>query len=149
MRHIFLCLLACSFLLPGKTQASPDDSKPASQAFSHYLSRDEKGMEKSQTFTLSDKVYLHIQFSHLPKGNHRLKALWFSPKGKLQEKTDFPISLSQSQSYQAYLWLSFESRGWLSKLQSRSLSMPEFMGEWRVELYLNQQKLLEDRFSVQ
>jgi hypothetical protein len=148
MRPVISFLLAALWLtaICSPAQAAPKTSPPN---FNHYFSRDEHGAEQAQTFSLNDRIYLHIHFSRLDKGKHHLQAFWWSPKGKLQEKTGYRFTLAESQPYQAYVWLSFTSSGWFSKFQSRNLTMPEFMGLWRVEIFFNQQKLLEGNFSVE
>lgn len=103
---------------------------------------DQPGGKETDQFNCRNKVYIDFIFDAEKGSNHLLEAFWIGPDGKQKEYTRY-----ESIGNRAWLWLKLHPSfggGLLSGIDP-SAGMSDFIGKWKVKIYLDG-KLLEKRF---
>lgn len=82
-------------------------------------------------------------------GAHVLESIWIKPSGEIQEHARIPLDFPAPGRQTAHIWLNFgQQDGILSSLQSHESSIPDFNGVWRVEVFWDNQPLVQKQFPV-
>lgn len=105
--------------------------------------------EKKQSFACSDKIFTVVELSNYPLKDYQLSVRWYDPANKLRENTQYPFSISKEKT-RLWAWLSL-SRGagagmwqWINP----AAGLEDFIGPWKVEVYINDKKIESKEFSV-
>jgi len=101
-------------------------------------------------FDCLDKIYAVTDVKNMPKGKHLVEYRWINPHGETQETTRYNFHVKDSAVTNLWSWLQL-SRGkgaglfqWLDP----STGLEEFIGEWRVDLFVNGKELQRANFEV-
>jgi len=112
-----------------------------------FMYKNEEVDNPTTVFSPSDKVFIHIIFFEL-KGDYILDTHWYNPSSKLQETTRHTFTVDEEFSYDAWSWLALKKQGRLDRVLSATEYSIEFYGRWRVEAYLNGEKIVTKYFEV-
>lgn len=96
-----------------------------------------------------DRVYANVDLSRGVKGNNVLEGFWYRPDGKLQEHTKLPLELGSKAGKRFFMWLKFH----VEKKGLEDMIVPDFKdeafdGDWKVEVFWNNQKVAASTFTV-
>jgi len=112
-----------------------------------FMYKNEEVNNPTSVFSPSDKIFIQIKFFGL-KGDCILDTYWYNPSGKLQETTSHRFILHEKSSYTAWSWLALKKMGHLSRILSATEYSIEFYGRWRVEAYLNGERIVTKYFEA-
>jgi hypothetical protein len=116
-------------------------------AFEVYLTDQlEQGNEKN-SFSCGDPIIGKFRWLNLTSGKHSLEAFWYNPKKELQETTIHEFEFSEKQIVDSWVRLKLQ-RG-----KSKSFFFPEtgweeFLGDWKLEIFLDGNFLKTKKFNV-
>ena len=141
----------CVALIAPMTQAKVN--KPQAEPFKIYFSTaDQHGSpnkEGKTVFDCSDKIYTVLELDDFSVGRHQLSVTWRDPETNTREKTSYPFSY-RGKKIRLWSWLTL-SRGtgaamfqWIDP----AAGLEEFIGEWNVEVRVNDKLLKRDQFQV-
>ncbi|MBI5874563.1 MAG: hypothetical protein HZB81_01735 [Deltaproteobacteria bacterium] len=139
MKNIFLSLMLL-LLLPVIVFGKVKDNKPVL-----IIMASEPGGKKTNQFSCRSRVYADFVFKEKKSGNHMIEAIWIRPDGKRQEHTRY-----ESAGNRAWLWLELHPSfgGKLFGAIDQSAGMDEFIGEWKLKVYLDGKFLERKSFYV-
>lgn len=98
-------------------------------------------VQLTKEFTTEDKeVISHITFIHLT-GEHRIRWEWYDPEGNLFETTgDFPLKVGKDEYVrEGTLW---------HRLKLKETQAVNYLGEWRVKIYKDDELISTNKFSL-
>ena len=101
-------------------------------------------------FDCSDKVYAVMNLEQIEPGKrHHLAFFWYSPDEELRELTEFPI-FTRNSNVKQWAWLKLHRAFGASMLQllNPAAGMEEFIGDWRVEVKINNELIANKTFKV-
>ncbi|MBI5971356.1 MAG: hypothetical protein HY884_09420 [Deltaproteobacteria bacterium] len=120
-----------------------------------FMSADVEGRQRSDKFDCHDGIYIHGVFSGLKTVKHEAYAVWFRPDGREQDRADYSIvpTLQRgnaSADARFWFWLSLSPSfgGKILKTIDPSYGMEEFIGLWKVDLYLDEKLVATKVFFV-
>jgi hypothetical protein len=117
-----------------------------------YLYKNDAFTQPLVVFSPYDKIVLSVKFLRLPAGKYRFEADWHNAFGELQEQSRFSFSLEATGDYALESWLRMRQAGMMRRLTSVSETSGfhvKFYGTWRVDIFLNGEKVTERTFEVQ
>lgn len=90
--------------------------------------------EVAEVFDCREKVYVYV--SGFSPGNHLIEGFWYNPAGKQQEYTRYEFSF---RGQPVWLWLKLHpsTGGRLFGGIDPGAGMGEFIGKWKVTIYLD------------
>jgi len=118
-----------------------------------YLTRgnsdDQPGTEEQASFHCSDTI-MAVLTGDWPAGTgHTFDVYWTNPRGRQQEHSRQKFTSYGTTRVWVWLRLHPGERSLLDKiLMEEDTSMQEFVGQWKVDFYLDGRKLARQRFSV-
>ena len=155
----FLLLLSVALLtaslVPVHSQEAgntPEKNEGSTKSHFYFATGDEFGTpatESKTSFNCTDKVYLVAELRGLPNGKHVFTVLWRDPNDDLSEKTEYDFNVTQAES-KLWAWLKLSrARGagmltWINP----AAGLEEFIGEWSVEVLVNQKRVSKESFTV-
>ena len=132
---------------------TPMLAEPKPSATLEFNLADKHGAPDKQAlskFDCLDKIYAVTDIKNMPKGKHTIEYRWMNPHGETQETTRYNFHVKEATVTNLWSWLQL-SRGrgaglfqWLDP----STGLEEFIGEWRVELFVNGKELQRATFEV-
>jgi hypothetical protein len=131
--------LACSASADAAADAKA--SAPARIYFTHgESSAGVPNADAEESFDCSQKIYAVVEAKGLQKGKRRIQVLWYNPRGRKQEHTDFEAYATGNQDrFWAWLVLHRPDSGIVDRvlLQDRTSGMEDFLGTWTVKAYVD------------
>ena len=152
----FLFATFCSLsLLPSDTALAnrTDANAPAEQSHKVYLSdADEHGFpkkNKKEVFECTEKIYSVLELSDYPVGTYQLSVAWIDPALDVRERTEYEFRVRESET-RLWAWLTLSRATGAGLLQwiNPAAGLEEFVGGWRIEVSVNDQKLASSDFEV-
>lgn len=113
-----------------------------------FMSMDQEGIVRTDSFSSHDIVYIHAVFLDLKETEHEAAVEWINPRGKYQDSAAHRFTGARHNKIWFWLKLHSEFGGKILESFETSLGMEEFMGEWIVRLYLNDDIVASRRFYV-
>ena len=100
-------------------------------------------------FDCSDKVYSVMKLKGLQQGKHLLTILWHGPDEEVRERTEFTI-FAKGEEVKQWAWLKLHRAFGASMLQllNPAAGMEEFIGDWRVDVKIDDQLIINKSFKV-
>ena len=144
MRAIFASVLLCIGII---VSAYAGEGTRKFGDYDVFMYKNEEFHNPTTVFSPSDKIFIDITFFEL-KGDYVLDTYWYNPLGKLQETTSHTFTLHEKSSYTAWSWLALKEKGRLGRLLSATEYDIEFYGKWRVEAYLNDERIVTRYLEV-
>jgi hypothetical protein len=121
----------------------------------HFAVSDDGGQtpadEQRRSFDCSEKVFAVVEADALRAGPHRVQVLWYNPRGRKQEHTDFEVqALGGHNRFWAWLSLHRPAGGMLDRvlLNDRASGMEDFLGRWEARVYVDGDLLDNGTFEV-
>lgn len=153
-RLFYLVLTVFSLLTSGnifaEEQTKKKDIKPSQKIYFAIADQHQRPLtEERESFACSDKIFTVIELSHYPIKKYQLSVRWYDPANKLRENTQYPFTISKEKT-RLWAWLSL-SRGtgagmwqWINP----AAGLEDFVGPWKVEVYINNKRVDSKEFSV-
>lgn len=149
-RRWFACVVLLYVAFSLVVQA---DTEPS---FRSYLtgegSQNRPRSEAQNDFECSDTIYIVVEVTDPVRqepGEHLLIVDWFNPVSKLQEKTRIEFkSYGKGTRVWAWLRLSGSTGASIGQMFDPSFGMSEFIGKWRAEVRIDDEKLATHHFDV-
>jgi len=153
-----LSLLGCTliFLLSNTAlanRASDSNTILLEQSHKVYLSdADEHGFpkkDKKEVFECTEKIYSVLELSDYPVGTYQLSVAWIDPALDVRERTEYEFRVRESET-RLWAWLTLSRATGASLLQwiNPAAGLEEFVGGWKIEVSVNDQKLASSDFQV-
>jgi len=98
-------------------------------------------------FRCEEKIFLYFTWFGL-KGSHDLKVLWLKPGRRLQETTEYSFISKNQKELNTWLWLKLEKKGREKGIFSSDFVWFDFIGQWDVEIFLDEELLEKKNFKV-
>ncbi len=134
------CLLAA---------ALPARAAPTISAFVTATTEDDYPVESADnTFGCRDKIFAVIDLAGLAPGQHLLLVDWIDPGGKYRERIDHKFTSSDSARITVWLQLHPPTGAALVSAFNPAVGMAEFIGEWRVEIRVDDSAQAREHFEV-
>ncbi len=105
--------------------------------------------QPASDFACQDKIYAVIELKDYPKAKHTLEAVWRDPHRKDRERTRYPFWVSRAQE-RIWVWLKLHRppEAALVQFVDPAAGMEEFIGDWELRLFLDDQPLDQLKFNV-
>jgi hypothetical protein len=100
-------------------------------------------------FSPFDTVYVTVDFQYLKPGTYNLTTDWKTPWGSLEHQSihSFEI-LNEIPSCKLFSWLRLWKNGPFKRAVTGEEYKKEFYGMWEVTMYLNGNRVAQNRFEV-
>ncbi len=100
-------------------------------------------------FTCSDKIYAVIEVAGLSRDQHKLVAVWRDPHGKDREHTEYKFIVNNDKE-RIWVWLKLHrsTEAALVSFMNPSAGMDEFIGQWELQLAIDNKPIDKRSFSV-
>jgi len=144
-------MLAGSWFLLFNNVAIATTSHP--QSHKVYLSDgDEHGFPqtyKKDVFECTEKIYSVLELSDYPIGTYQLSVAWIDPTRDVRERTEYEFRVRESET-RLWAWLTLSRATGASILQwiDPAAGLEEFVGDWKIEVRVNDKKLASSDFQV-
>lgn len=118
-----------------------------------YLTAEAKdgvpGNSAATDFGCTDTIYAVVELTGASKAKHHLEAVWRDPANKDRERTRYPFWVSREQE-RIWVWLKLHrpTEAALVQFLNPSAGMDEFIGEWEIRLFLDDEPLTVRKFKV-
>lgn len=99
-------------------------------------------------FDCSDRIYVVVFAAGLSTDSHELKVRWLDPTGELRELTRYQFKGKPATKTWAWLQLDGGSAAIVGQMFDPSFGMEEFIGEWKAEIFINNERVSEKPFRV-
>ena len=148
-------MLGCAFLLSSSALANraAESNTISEQSHKVYLSdADEHGFpkkDKKDVFECTEKIYSVLELSDYPVGTYQLSVAWIDPALDVRERTEYEFRVRESET-RLWAWLTLSRATGASLLQwiNPAAGLEEFVGGWKIEVSVNDQKLASSDFQV-
>ena len=141
----WLAILLCLVALPGLGDNHPDYKL----SFSAQQTSGIPVQSNETKFDCSNQIYTIVNASNIGDEPVNVEIIWRNPYGQIQEKT--PVSLYPVEGKAlgwAWLKLHKSTGATLFSFLDDSIGMDNFIGDWEIELLLDNEKIAEGRFNV-
>ncbi len=118
------------------------------QAPSVFMSRDLPGAEKTEVFDCHDKIYIQATLLNLEETTYKASVVWINPKGNRQDSASYRFTGDKHNKVWFWLKLHPAFGGRFLKSINPSFGMDDFIGEWNVKLYINDELIATNMFYV-
>ncbi len=100
-------------------------------------------------FNCSDQIYSTINASNLTDKPVKAVIVWHNPTGQIQEKTPVSLFPVEGKAF-GWAWLKLHKATGAALLSfiDDSIGMDEFIGDWNIELHIDNQKVASGKFNV-
>ena len=128
-------------------------TKSNTQAFQVYFSTADKfgspQQEAKTVFDCNDKIYAVLELEDYAIGRHQLSVTWRDPETNTREQTSYPFNF-RGKKLRLWAWLSLSRATGAAMLQwiDPAAGLEEFIGEWNVEVRINDKLLTRNQFQV-
>jgi hypothetical protein len=119
----------------------------------YLTAKEENGVPVNQaatTFSCGDKIYGVIEIDR-PNDDqsHVLNAVWRNPRGADQERTKYPFQLIAGGA-RLWVWIKLHRSAEAAavKFLNPSAGMEEFIGEWEIEISVDEKTIAKKNFEV-
>ena len=153
----FLSVLSCTLFVLSSNLAlasrSTEQNEIPEQSHKVYLSdADEHGFPKKdekEVFECTEKIYSVLELSDYPVGTYQLSVAWIDPALDVRERTEYEFRVRESET-RLWAWLTLSRATGASLLQwiNPAAGLEEFVGGWKIEVSVNDQKLASSDFQV-
>ena len=145
---LFTCFI---FLFVGSTALEASASNTPDYEFS-FSSEHSNGLpiQTNQTqFNCSDQIYSIINASNLSDEPVNATIIWRNPTGQIQEQTPVNLFPVEGKAY-GWAWLKLHKATGAALLSfiDDSIGMDEFIGDWNIELHIDNKKVTNGKFNV-
>ena len=144
---VFLCLLS-TYLTQ---QATAEEAKKADSKVYFTLGNQHEFplTDEREVFGCSDKIFTVVELDHLPKATYQLSIAWIDPSDTERERSEYPFSVTLDQT-RLWSWLSLSRATGAGLIQwiDPAAGLEEFIGEWTVEVRINNKKISTKNFEV-
>lgn len=87
-----------------------------------------------------------ITWAEPMKGDHKARCVWYRPDGQVEGTNVFDIENGRQTSL---VWLQFGKMGGsLSSVLEQDVSHPEYGGDWRIQIYLDDKLEIDQKLNV-
>ena len=129
--------------------ALPARAAPTINAFVTATTEDDYPVESAgNTFACRDKIFAVIDLAGLTPGQHRLHVDWIDPGGKYRERIAHEFTSSDSARLTVWLQLHPPTGAALVSAFNPAVGMGEFIGEWQVEIRIDDSAQVRKHFEV-
>ncbi len=149
VRWIAVFIGVIGLVAPSVTTASANSSSPLRVLLSNHLDDEMKNLQmenqdnQSAVFDCSETIYAITMATQLDQGEHLYEVEWKEPGGKTREKTRY-VFYTEGGDQKIWSWLKLNRPQWgtITSIVDPALGMREFIGKWKVSIYLDE-RLLE------
>jgi len=96
---------------------------------------------------MGEKIYALLTVEEPLAGRHRISFRWMNPAGLLQERFDKRLADSRS-GYRCWSWIKLSGDEFIP-ISIGPFSTKKFLGNWRVDVYLDGNFLTSKKFVVE
>jgi len=148
LKTVLSVLWGFSLVLASRSQAELGNEKVSAAPNPEvFMSADVAGRQRSDKFDCHENIYIHGVFSGLKAVKHEAYAVWFRPDGREQDRASYAVEGANAR-FWFWLRLSPSFGGKLLKPIDPSYGMDEFIGLWKVDLYLDEKVIATKVFFV-
>lgn len=106
-------------------------------------------MDAKESFDCGDQIYAVIVLDNWEKDRHELEFVWNDPELNARERTQYPFFVRNQQT-KLWSWLRLSRATGAGMLQwlNPAAGYEEFIGEWRVDIFVDGKKILDKHFEV-
>jgi len=139
----------CFVLQAPVLQANVDKASPFQVYFSTADKYGSPYKDAKTQFDCSDKIYTVLELEDYEIGRHQLSVTWQDPEANTREKTTYPFSF-RGKKIRLWSWLTLSRATGAAMIQwiDPAAGLEEFIGEWSVEVRINDKLLKRDQFQV-
>ena len=129
---------------------SQTDVEP-SYSFS-FSSKQQNGLPlltNETQFDCSNQIYAIVNASNLPDEPINSTIIWRNPANEIQEKTPVTLYPVDGKAF-GWAWLKLHKTTGAALLSfiDDSIGMDEFIGDWQIELLVNNERVVKQSFNV-
>jgi hypothetical protein len=107
------------------------------------------GLEPTETFACSDRVYAYVTLPTPQVGEHKLEGRWISPTGEVKEAVQKSMKLRAPGQQIVYVWLDFgEEGGLLGSVRDANENPSAHDGKWKVQVLWDGKPAATSDFEV-
>ena len=99
------------------------------------------------SFSMGEKIYALLTVEENLTGKHRISFQWINPAGRLQERFDKQLADSRP-GYRCWSWIKLSGDEFIP-VSIGPFSTKKFLGNWRVDVYLDGNFLTSEKFVVE
>ena len=128
---------------------SADNDEQYSISFSSQHNNGLPILTDESKFDCSDQIYAIVNASKLDDTPIKATLFWKNPNGEIQEKT--PVNLYPVEGKAlGWAWLKLHKSTGASLLSfmDDSIGMDEFIGDWQIELLIDNHRVADNSFNV-
>lgn len=112
-----------------------------------YITNDKSVPNDMKEFSCLDTIFMFLELN-IPAGNHTLLAKWSNTESEQRENQIYKFKLAEGcPKYPFWVTLNFKIDDY-DLLVGPGLENIEFVGNWQVEVYLNENLLVKKEFRV-
>lgn len=149
---LFLCLGCSISVTAALAQSDQPTTGKATVGYNIFLTNKAENNqpldEPINEFDCSDRIFVVIFAAGLEKGSHDLKVRWLDPIGNPREVTRFPFEAVPVTKIWAWLQLDGGTAAMVGQMFDPSFGMEEFIGDWSADVYIDEEKVSEQKFRV-
>jgi len=152
--NLFVAFFLSSLIIESVTaaQEQTNETKKEKSALVYYSLADEFNAPTKEAlvdFDCTDKIFSVIELSNYPKGKHLLSVRWIDPSDAQREHTKYEFHVNRAE-VRLWAWLSLsraQGAGMLTWINPAA-GLEEFVGEWTVEVRVNNKLISDSAFIV-
>jgi len=99
-------------------------------------------------FSPFDSIYLILDCNGLAPGEHIMHANWLHNQRGMIRSDSHTFSAEDGSKRGLYFWFKLSKKGPMASMLSNQDFHEENLGDWTVEIYLDDAKVVERRFSI-
>ncbi len=143
-------VFACIFFIIYLTSAGAATAKP--EYLLSFSAEHTNGIPVNtdqQSFNCSDQIYSIISASNLSDEPVQANIIWRNPAGQIQEQTPVNLFPVEGNAF-GWAWLKLHKATGAALLSfvDDSIGMDDFIGDWHIELHIDNRKVASGNFNV-
>ena len=149
LKVIALIIVTCSICLSTAILAKESEATHVQVFLSKGTNDNQPGINPQSTFLCTDTIYAILDGNWPRNTDHKFEAYWINPQGEQQEHSRHKFKAYGDT--RAWIWFRLHRGG--DNAMSRFFgisddSMQEFVGNWKVDFYLDGKKVFRSQFNV-
>ena len=104
--------------------------------------------EEITEFSPFDTIYLILDCSGLAPGEHVMHANWLHSQRGIIRSDSHTFAADDGSKRGLYFWFKLSKKGPMASMFSNQDFHEENLGDWIVEIYLDETKVIENHFSI-